>query len=223
MSRLALAALLVVAASLPAHADSPAVLAAEPPAANLPAPSISAHITSPATTAKLAGSLPKFTPRPAPAENSAPLPADLRETDRPRNTIVRLPAALLPEQHAPATHTADPHATDSPPEGVLRLPRYEVRDRRVPALKNRELLTPEGKIDLQFKKHPGLKIGNLFGLNRGIAAAMAAEDDAYERRLELQDLLAFQNLAESLPPPQTDADSPAPAAAAAPMPISVTK
>ena len=55
----------------------------------------------------------------------------------------------------------------------------------------RELLTPEGKLDLALKRRPGLKVGNFFGLNNGIAMMMLAEDDAYERRLELQELSSF--------------------------------
>jgi hypothetical protein len=108
--------------------------------------------------------LPKYNP---PTSGS---PVDRRESDRPRNTIVRLPKNLLPPESITASAAADNHG--QPPEGVVRLPRYDVRERRLPKFKERELLTPTARVDLHLKRHPGLRIGNLFGLNRGIARAM---------------------------------------------------
>lgn len=87
--------------------------------------------------------------------------------------------------------STDSPETDKPRNAIIRLPRYHVREPKLPQFKDRELLTPEGKLDLAFKRRPGLKIGNLFGLNRGIAMAMLAEDEAYERRLEMAELSSF--------------------------------
>lgn len=39
------------------------------------------------------------------------------------------------------------------------------------------MLTPKGKLDLALQRHPGLKIGNIFGLNNRIALAMYREQE----------------------------------------------
>lgn len=208
MSRLPFAPLLALAISFSAHAESPSALAsssAASPASPTPSPD-RPHAVSSQTSARVVDSLPKFAPRAVPSENSATASADLREIDKPRNTILRLPKALVSPALGTTGVSVNLHADEPPPDGVLRLPQYEVHDRKYPALKNRELLTPEAKIDLQFKRHPGLHFGNLFGLNRGIAAAMAEEDDARERGLEMADLFRVQYLAETNPPKESDAD-----------------
>ncbi len=219
MSRLPFAPLFFVAISLSARADAPPALTSDSaPPADAPAPhSDRPHALSSATSARVTGALPRFTsPEARASESRAAPPADLREVDRPRNAIPRLsPALFAPAQPTPGV-TASLHLDQPPPDGVLRLPTYDVRDRKYPALKNRELLTPEAKIDLQFKKHPGLHLGNFFGLNRGIAAGMAAEEDAYERRMEMADLLDLQRFADAHPAHDPDAD----AAPASTQPVS---
>jgi hypothetical protein len=119
---------------------------------------------------------------------------------------MRLPKDLLPRE---AVIASAGHMEDSglAPEGVVRLPRYNVGGRRIPQFKEREILTPTARIDLYLKRHPGLRIGNLFGLNRGIAAAMIAEQDALDRRREMNDLLEFQAFANSQPRPDESRDS----------------
>lgn len=161
---------------------------------------------TPATTAKITSGLPKYGPARAPAPDSGP-GVDLREVDRPRNAIPRLPRDLLPPESLRMAPPAAAAADEPPPEGVLRLPRYHVQDRRLPAMKEREMLTPEGRIELGLKRHPGLRIGNFFGLNRGIAAAMVEEEFAVERARELQDLYELAAFADSLPRPKPDDES----------------
>lgn len=132
--------------------------------------------------------------------------ADRRETDRPRNAIVRLSKDLLPPEATPAA-AASFENHEPAPEGVVRLPSYDVRERRLPNFKEREILTPTARVDLYLRRHPGLRIGNLFGWNRGIASAMIAEEDAIDRRREMSDLLALAAFADSLPRPKDDSDS----------------
>lgn len=219
MRPLFLAPLLAWAPAL-SFATTPDPLAAEASPATVAAASVD-HPRPPATSAaaRVADALPKFVPRPSTADASPAAPIDLREVDRPRNTILRLPRALLPPAPAATPISAGSVTDEPPPAGVTRLPRYDVHDRKVPALKNRELLTPEAKIDLQFKKHPALRIGNIFGLNRGIAALMAAEDENLERRTEMSDLLSFQKFADAHPARDPDAAEPA----AAPSPTATSK
>ena len=66
-----------------------------------------------------------------------------------------------------------------------------MRNSTIPMPKERDLLTPKGKLDLAMERHPGLKLGfgpfnNFFWAN-----AMIDEEFAAERRKEMNDLLAF--------------------------------
>jgi len=140
---------------------SPPALAAQPP--NEPAPSIVSPRADHALSRSTSARVVSGLPRYAPPKVNG------EETDS----------------------SADLRETEKPKNAIIRLPRYHVRDRKLPEFKNRELLTPEGKIDLAFKRHPGLKVGNIFGLNRGIAMAMYADEEAYERRLEMEELNSF--------------------------------
>lgn len=153
----------------------------------------------PGAASRVSSFLPKYSP---PKSGSK---VDRREIDRPRNAIPRLPKDVLPPEStvAPSLNTSEEAAG----EGVVRLPRYDVREDRLPNFKEREILSPSARIDKYLKRHPGLRIGNFFGLNRGIAAAMIADQDAYDRRMEMQDLLGLQALAKSLPPPREDRES----------------
>ena len=154
----------------------------------------------PRATANVLAKLPKYSPGPAAT------PVDRREVDRPRNAIVRLPKDLLPPE-AVIGPASLPDDNGAAPDGVVRLPRYEVQERRLPRFKDREILTFSGRVDTYLKRHPGLHFGNLFGLNRGIAAAMIAEQDEIDRRHEMNDYLAFEAFANSLPRPNDSKDA----------------
>ena len=93
----------------PSASPRPVILAtpATPPAA-VAAPAAEpknenrTRAISPAAAAQLAAAVPKFEP-PPPNSNpattaSAEAPVDLREVDRPRNTIIRLPSYLVREE-----------------------------------------------------------------------------------------------------------------------------
>ncbi|MEO7412872.1 MAG: hypothetical protein ABIZ81_05905 [Opitutaceae bacterium] len=109
------------------------------------------------TSAKISASGPKFTP-PKPADGKAEERPDLRELDKPRNGIIRLPQVMVQEQ-------------------------------KLPQMKERELLTPQGKLDLAYKRHPGLRFGSLpFFSNNGIALVMLAEEERLERLAEMTEL-----------------------------------
>ena len=110
---------------------------------------------SPETAARLAATVPKYDPtRAAKTLESAP---DLRETDKPRNTIVRLPP-------------------------------YIVQERKAPALLERDIRSPKARLELALKRHPGLHLGNFFGLNGGLALVMLAEEERLELKRELEDM-----------------------------------
>lgn len=143
----------------------------------------------------LTGSPPALAAQPA-NQDPAAAPASSADHTLSHATSARVVSGL-PKYSPPKANSEEGEAasdlreTDKPKNAIIRLPRYHVRERKIPEFKNRELLTPEGKLDLAFKRRPGLKIGNLFGLNRGPALAMLAEDEAYERRLEMEELSSF--------------------------------
>lgn len=88
---------------------------------------------------------------------------------------------------APAKTIPEPlpdEGKDSSP-GVLHLPKLTVKERPPTQPSSFELLTPKGRLDLALRTHPGLRIGNIFGMNGGIALAMQAEERALEQKAAL--------------------------------------
>jgi hypothetical protein len=103
---------LLALASGTLRAQLPAAIAAPPalsPGDGTPAPAASAapkprvtHAMSPEVAAQLAAARPKFTPvaPPPPPKPEEELP-DMRDIDKPKNTIVRLPKYVVQEQRPP--------------------------------------------------------------------------------------------------------------------------
>jgi hypothetical protein len=134
-----------------------------------------AHQISTDTSAKLTAAAPKFVATTTTTEE--PLVAapgtDLREIDKPRNQILRLPAQMLPP--------------------------YIVEENRLPKLKERDVLTFKGRRELAFKRRPGLRFLSLpipLLNNVGIALFMLEEDFAAERRREEADLWGLYNISD---------------------------
>jgi hypothetical protein len=130
-----------------------ATTAAQAPRAAAP------HASSSAVSGAIATALPKFTQL-APAKPLGQQP-DLRDIDKPRNKIPRLPANMMQK--------------------------YVVHGARVPPFRDRDLYTKEGLIDLGFKNHPGLLIGNIFGLNKGFAYEAFLRDEKVAWDLDQHD------------------------------------
>jgi hypothetical protein len=134
--------------------------AAAPPAAqgspkpdNRPAPG--------SVAANIAAGLPAYVPV-KPGTGPAGEATDLRDIDKPRNQIPRLPVEVMQ--------------------------RYVVRESRLPVFRPRDLYTKAGLIDLAFKEHPGLRIGNFFNLNAKAAYQAIVSEQLYADRMELTDL-----------------------------------
>ena len=81
-------------------------------------------------------------------------------------------------------------------DGVLNLPAVSVQARRPPEMTAYEMLTPKGRLDLALRRRPGLKIGNIFGLNNGIALALLQEDIEKEKRDALKEQVERLSLDE---------------------------
>lgn len=167
-------ALTAATASAAAQGVTPALQAAESagpvasaaPAPTPPAPAAVGQPASPGVSAEIASGLPGYRPEPTPKAGAAR--ADARETDKPKNQIVRLPVE------------------------VMR--RYVVRERRLPVFRPLDLYTEKGLIDLSFKEHPGLRIGNIFNLNAPIAREAFFQEQLLAEREDLTDLAHAMSL-----------------------------
>ena len=174
------------AADAPAPSTSALVMAPKPIATPTPAPASPLRIRPVSATiaAQLAAVAPKFNPAAAKAaaqDGSAetnpllaksadekPIDAqtDLREIDKPRNTIIRLPSYLVQEERPPTFK-----------ERELRTPKERVAlgYRKHPGLHLGNLWI--------FR-------------NDGIAAAMIAEEERLERKKEMEDLASLMSISE---------------------------
>jgi len=151
-------------AAKPAASPLLAVTTTPPPA--LPEPGFSARprAVSEATAAQLSAAVPKFdaTLQKKPAEPAV----DLREVDKPRNTIIRLPNYVVREEKPPVFK-----------ERELRTPkgRLEYAYQRHPGLR--------------------LGSFGIFS-NDGIAAAMLAEEERLEKKREFEDLVSLMRFTD---------------------------
>jgi hypothetical protein len=165
-------AVTAVAADTPAAARGdasvrPPILVMPTPSTPTPAPAMSAsHAVSPDTAAKLAVVAPKFDsvpPKPettdAPAKPTEPI--DLREIDKPRNTIIRLPNYLVQEEKPSV-----------------------IKEREVLTPKARLENAYKKHPGLHVGSLPFLS-------NDGIALFMQQEDERLERKSEFEDLVSL--------------------------------
>ena len=72
--------------------------------------------------------------------------------------------------------------------------KYVVREQRLPVFRKLDLYTPKGLIDLSFREHPGLRIGNFFNLNAGIAYEMIVDEELRAEKMDLQDLVRIMSI-----------------------------
>ena len=143
--------------------DTSSIILAEKPAPTPPAaPNLSAgRPVSPAIAAEISLVMPAYAPGSSSASSGSPT-ADLRNVDKPKNQIPRLPAEMMQK--------------------------YVVRESRVPVFRTRDLYTKAGLIDLSLKEHPGLHFGNFFNLNAKAAYETEVEEQLRAEKLELDDL-----------------------------------
>ena len=140
---------------------APAAPAATPAAAPAPTADRPRPI-SPTLASQLNAAVPKFEPAPAPATTKPIAPGtDLREIDKPRNTIIRLPNFEVQEEKIPEM---------KPREMLTQPERLRLALKKYPGL------------------HVG---SLPFFSNHGVALAMQAEDERLERKKEMDDLLSL--------------------------------
>ena len=155
---------------------------------------------------------PIFAPRPAkkaapPQRNAAPPKASPTRRSISPETAARLSAAATAAlQGVPRPETSGPGNGSSGGEGAtdaVRLEPYVVKEDKLPDLKERQLLTPKGKLDLAYKRHPGLRLGPIPLFNDGVARAIIEDELAKERGKEMADLADLLHLGDSKPPRNT--------------------
>jgi hypothetical protein len=148
----------------PSGVDASSIILAKTPAqsAPVPLPSTAAapHADSTAIDAAISSGIPAYNPG-ASSPKLNMVTQEPRDTDKPKNQIPRLPMEMMSK--------------------------YVVHGARLPVFRNRDLYTKAGLIDLSFKAHPGLRIGNFFGLNSGLAYEAALNDQKMSDRQDLVD------------------------------------
>jgi hypothetical protein len=107
-------------------------------------------------------------------------------------------AAVAPKYVAspapqPASETTpDAREADKPRNGIVRLPSYIVQEEKLPAMKERDMLTPHGRLDLAYKRHPGLRVGSFGIFNNNVwADALLEEELGIERQKEMYSLMSL--------------------------------
>jgi hypothetical protein len=131
--------------------------------------------------------------RPADETNSAASPAGARERPVSAATAERLatvaPRFAAPESTAaPAPEVVEP---DKPRNTIVRLPRYIVDEPKVRVPQDYAVLTERGRLDLAFRRHPGLNFGPLSILNAPIGLAMVEEEQRLDRLAKIAELSVF--------------------------------
>lgn len=158
MRRIPLASLIVLAGMVRASEVAPSVPADAPPRTGAietaaAKPAAAKHVISPLTTAKLIAAVPKYTP-------PAPKPPAAESSVSP---IIQMP--------------------EKPQNQVIRLPQFFVGEPKIHVPMPLQVLTPKGRIELGFERHPGLRIVPLKWMNAGVAAEMLEDDLQAPRRM----------------------------------------
>jgi hypothetical protein len=156
--------------------DTASIILAPRPQAPTPAPKAVAdtHNAMPAVgpvAVNMALVMPKYVPKQATSVGKTGV-TDLREVDRPRNQIPRLPVQMMEK--------------------------YVVNESKLPVFRTLDLYTKAGLTDLSFKEHPGLRIGNIFNLNAKYAYDRIVDEQLGAERQELvETALAFAALGDT--------------------------
>ncbi len=121
-----------------------------------------------------------------------------------RNVTSRFSEAItagLPKYHpSEEIETVEVSESSAPAEeknGVLALPTMRVRPVMKESPSDHAFLTAKGRNELAMKSYPGLRIGNIFGLNQKVALAMQAEEEHVRKTADLKDRFERSTLEDS--------------------------
>lgn len=111
------------------------------------------------------------------------VPAESPEAGAPENQAV----AQQPEKPGQSVAAAAPgpivelpdlrDITGAPKAPAQTMPAYSVNGARIPVFRERDVYDKQGMEYISFRRHPGLVVGNQFGLNADAAYEMFLEDD----------------------------------------------
>jgi len=120
---------------------------------------------------------------------SAEVPDAPAVARRPVSWITEVLAAELPKFEPRSAAEPTEVSTASGPaverDGVLNLPTVTVRPVMKEAPADYSFLTAKGRMELAMKTRPGLRVGNILGLNQGIALFMQMEEQEVRKKAEL--------------------------------------
>lgn len=122
---------------------------------------------SPQTAAKLAAAAAKYVPPPEPPTPEPERAPVARETEGPKNPVVRLPSYIVGEPK-------------------LRIPQRDF-----------QVLTPKGRVELAFNRWPGLRFGPFAHLNAPIGLEMLEDELRVQRRAEAVELWTLHLVRET--------------------------
>jgi hypothetical protein len=125
-------------------------------------------------------------PRPNPGTAYKPASAGISK-DISAGMPAYMPAALQPTPGAAVLNVSD---IDKPKNQIPRLPvevmsRYVVHGSHLPVFRRKDLYTKAGLIDLSFKEHPGLLVGNFFNLNAATAYETVMNEELFAAKMDL--------------------------------------
>ena len=127
---------------------------------------------------------------PAPTE-SAILSTKIKEA-----VTAKLPKYVAPTP-AKLPDFNKPKEAGDQSDDMLHLPKMTVRPATTLPASDFAFLSPKGRMELAMKNSPGLGIGNIFGLNQGIAMAIQAEERDVQKKATLTEMIERTTIDDS--------------------------
>jgi hypothetical protein len=151
---------------------------------------------------------PIFAPKPPPPK------APARQVEALPNALVKRERAISPELAAKLSDLATRAAMSTSPSAAkpgaprdsagsssdaVQLAPFIVREKKESEIKEWDILTPKGKLDLAYKRHPGLRgIAIPFLSNSAVALELIKAEIEQEQKKEMTDMVRLMDKA-SLP------------------------
>lgn len=110
--------------------------------------------------------------------------------------LAKLPK-YVPPAPAKVANLFPPDNASDPADDILRLPKITVRPTTPAPAPGFAWLNEKGRLELAMKNSPGLRLGNFFGLNQGIALAMQVEEREVQAKAALTEVVERTTLDDS--------------------------
>ena len=120
---------------------------------------------------------------PAPAAPATHSPVHSISPEIVQAVVGKLPRYTPPSPAKTPEVVVPNEASDS--RDIFRLPKLTVKTAPPVPLSDYDVLTPKGRLELALQLYPGLRIGNIFGMNNGMAVAMLAEERDLQKKAAL--------------------------------------